>query len=316
MRGHVSREESNVRTAFTQLANLATITQLSQLVSESETETSQLDDTVSDVGSQVTELQELSVITKDVDGGHHQMPLLSTESGVYMDEEGRSRNSGSPSDDDSLDDMVRNNLIEEQWRHVESKTSPLPPPGETTDESREKTADGDDATPADIDVSNDGDRTPVVDSDDGTLDGGDNGGNDLDDEFLFLDCVRNHQVPLPSFETGDSLHSHTSLDLDDIISGGENSPAEEEEEDQEESEDEDEEEEDGSEDENWSHTHSSLFKNISAYDNFGKKKVGRDYVEPVFMLIPNSDEFILSPRVGDRSVLSPFTFQVTSLTLT
>lgn len=345
MQGRISQEETEVRTAFTQLANLATISQLSQLMSESETDTdnplsidtSQLDDTVSDIGSHVTELHELSVVTKDVDGGH-QMPLLSTESGVYMDE--CENGSGHPaafsrsnsdmtdarnneaSDEERFDDIVKNNLIEEQWRTVESKISPLSSQGAMTEGEdqqhsspavEEETMVGDvDATPADInDVDatspslndNDGDRTPVVDSDDGTLDGGDSAGNDLDDEFLFLDCVRNHQVPLPSFESVDDSLSHTGLDLDDII--GENSTVEDED-DQEKDEDEEDSEDEDREDEgdNWSMSHSasSLFKNISAYDNFGKKKVGRDYVEPVFMLIPNSDEFILSPRVGDRWV--------------
>ena len=326
MQGFVSREESDVRTAFTHLSNQATISQLSLLMSESETDTDNLlsndtsrhDDTLSDVGSHATELHELCVVTKDVDIGH-QMPLLSTESGIYMDDgdngghsaafsrSGSEATDARPSDeDDSFDDIVKKNLIEDQWDTIESKTS-LSPSITNVDHIRttitekqtfdiekaagicasiieEETVDTVGAGLPSISVSCDGDDAKMADSDDGTLDG-----DDATDDPLFLDCIKNHTVPLPSFEDIDDSLSHTSHDVDDFVpSGADSSTAEEE----------DAESEDGSW--NLSPSSSSLFSNISAYDNFGKKKVGRDDIAPVMMLIPNSDEFIQSPKVGDR----------------
>ena len=319
MQGFVSREESDVRTAFTHLSNQATISQLGLLMSESETdtdnllsnETSRHDDTLSDVGSHQTELHELCVVTKDVDIGH-QMPLLSTESGIYMDdgdngghsaafsrsgsEATDARNSGPSDEDDSFDDIVKKNLIEEQWDTIEAKTLPLSPSVTNVDHIRTTIMDDETCGVADaglpsISVSCDGDDTKMADSDDGTLDGDDANDltDDLTDDPLFLDCIKNHTVPLPSFDDIDDSLSHTSHDVDDIIqSGADSSTAEEEGE--------------GSEDGSWnlSPSSSSLFSNISAYDNFGKKKVGRDDIAPVMMLIPNSDEFIQSPKVGNR----------------
>ena len=100
-----------------------------------------------------------------------------------------------------------------------------------------------------------------------------------EDGFLSVSHLRQHSVPLPSFEGSDVGGQE---DLDDITSHAG----------------------DDWDDDNWSMSTSGLFSDISAYDNLGHKAIGRDGSAggAVLMLIPDS---VKCPRVGDRSVVAP-----------
>lgn len=106
---------------------------------------------------------------------------------------------------------------------------------------------------------------------------------DPDDSFLGFEYAQSHRVPLPSFDDP----GKDDLDLDDISRHGD--------------------------DENASTLESEvsflstwnfgaspmLFNNISAYNNFGERKLGLDLEEPVYMLIPNPGD-VQSPLVGEK----------------
>ena len=117
---------------------------------------------------------------------------------------------------------------------------------------------------------------------------------DLDDSFHGLEFVQNHEVPLPSFlDEPDAGNSSLGLDLDDIrrntsdeesSSANENSST------------------NVSFSETWAENNNWFFndkKIISAYDNFGKKKVGRDMEGPVYMFVPKG-QGSPTPQVGEK----------------
>ena len=110
------------------------------------------------------------------------------------------------------------------------------------------------------------------------------------DAKLFMFAM-DRMVPLPSFEDNDSNIGIDEIDLDDISRHGDD--------------------DDSSNNtmtfdseisfgQSWDVSHPGpLFKDrISAYDNFGERKVGKDHQGPVFMLVP--DGSVQSPRVGEK----------------
>ena len=102
------------------------------------------------------------------------------------------------------------------------------------------------------------------------------------DDFSGLEFLNQHRVALPSF--GGEEEERSEIDLDDISRR-----------------DDDSEENMGSQISfGQSFSSNSLFtdrSHISAYDNFGDKKVGRDTDGPVFMFVPKGGERL---KVGDR----------------
>jgi hypothetical protein len=107
-----------------------------------------------------------------------------------------------------------------------------------------------------------------------------------DDEEFSMEFLSNRSVPLPSFGDAD-FQNGSQVDLDDISRVDEDSDS-------------------ASMSAQVSYGASfatnPLFTDrntISAYDNFGDKKVGRDNEGPVFMFVPKSGERL---RVGDRLV--------------
>jgi hypothetical protein len=117
-----------------------------------------------------------------------------------------------------------------------------------------------------------------------------------DNYDYFTDFVREHRTVLPSFEINELETKQKEVDLDDIshISSEDSYP-----------------ENDrvmsldgslhfGN---NWSLTNRfSGGSFISAYDNFGSKKLGREGSEPTLMLVPKADDEISVAKIGDMYV--------------
>ena len=121
--------------------------------------------------------------------------------------------------------------------------------------------------------------------------------DDVMDNLNALEYAQSHEVPLPSFgvdDTGSEAGGRSEIDLDDISrqdSDIENDLPEEPVVTL-----------DGNINfgNNWI-MNSSLFKDkniISAYDNFGEKKVGKDSTGPTLMLVPQTEELPLA-KIGD-----------------
>ncbi len=207
--------------------------------------------------------------------------------------------------DSEIEEIVRRRMIEKEWEMVESRKSPIIStspefatlielPSTDSSERTNSTLLNQSSLWSPVERLHNNVAHPdiVVDEAEQELPDDEDALPEFAADDEYFSSAEGRRVPLPSFDETPSRLGFSEVDLDDISHHS----------------NEDDEHLTSLETEitfasTWSGIGSSLFSDrsiISAYDNYGEKKVGRDVQGPVMMFVPDTGEKNSHPKVGGR----------------